>query len=226
MKIIYLISLISSIALFSCGVQSTGQKIEKKKKSLSLSNNDLEKSILNFNKSVLKENLVVNVHDRVPTYYWDIQMIFEADDFKSDHFNSYTTYADMQYFDKPIDENYNGVILFAATYKDVASALHAFQELKSRTQIRMKEIEGQAGLLVEQVRIFERIRTSGGLLTQKDQYVFYLLESCGAPPIGVSWNEYENLFLSAITEKNEEIEIINADCKKDEFWVQKLKANR
>lgn len=191
---------------------------------MSSSNNDLAKSILKFSTSVLKENLIVSVHDRVPTYYWDIQMIFEADDFKSDHFNSYTSYSDKQVFDEPIDENYKGVMLFVATYKDLASALHAFQELKTRTQIRIEELEGQSGLLVEQVRIFERIRSSGGFLTQKDQYVFYLLESCEAPPIGASWDEYEKLFLSYITEKNEEIEIINADCKKDAFLVQKIKA--
>lgn len=193
---------------------------------MSLTNTDLEKPVLNFSKSVLKENLRVIVHDRVPMYYWDIQMIFEADDFKSDHFNSYTTYTNVQHFDKPVDGNYDGVILFVATYKDVPSAQHAFQELKARTQIRMEELRGQAGLIVEQVRILERIRVSGGLFTQKDKYVYYLMESCEMPPVNASWNDYENLFISFITENNEEIEIINADCKKDEFIVQKLKANR
>lgn len=212
-----------NIALSSCGIKSAEQKIEKEKESMSLSNTDLEKSVLNFSKSILKGNLRVIVHDRVPMYYWDIQMIFEADDFKSDHFNTYTTYSNMQRFDKSVDGNYDGVILFVATYKDVQSAQHAFQEIKTRAQIRIEELEGQAGLLVEQVRIFERIRTSGGIFTQKDKYVFYLLESCGMPTVGTSWNDYENLFLSFITEENE---IINADCEKDEFIVQKLKANR
>ena len=215
-----------NIALCSCSVNSAGQKNENAKESMSLSNTDLEKSVLNFSENVLKENLRVIVHDRTPSRYWDIQMIFEADDFNSDHFNSYTTYSNMQHFDKSIDGNYNGVILFVATYKDVPSAQHAFQEVKTRTQIRMEDLKGQAGLLVEQVRIFERIRISGGLFTQKDKYVFYLLKSCGLPPVGESWNDYENQFLSFITEKNEEIEIIKADCKNDKFIVQKLKASR
>ena len=224
MKNIYLIVLILNITLSSCGVNNVGQKIEKEKESVS--NIDLEKSLLNFATNVLKENLRVIVHERTPSRYWDIQMIFEADNFNSDHFNSYTTYSNGEHFDKSVDGNYDGVILFMATYKDVPSAKHAFQELKIRTQIRKEEIEGQAGLRVEQVRIFERIRTSGGLFTQKDKYVFYLLESCEMPPVGTSWNDYENLFLSFITDKNEEIEIINADCEKDEFIVQKLKASR
>lgn len=158
--------------------------------------------------------------------YWDIQMIFEADDFRSDHFNTYTSYSNMQGFDKSVDGNYDGVILFMATYKDKKSAQHAFEKLKSNTKIRIAELEGFAGLLVEQVQVFERIRKSGGLFTQKDKYVFYLLESCETPPLESNWNDYENLFLSSITEKNEEIEIINADCGQDVFLVQKIKASR
>lgn len=221
MKTTFLLSLISSIALYSCGVRSTDQTVVKIDHSKS--NIDLTESVLNFSKSVLKDSLRVIDHERVLMYYWDIQMIFEADDFKSDHFNNYTSYSNMQHFDKSVDENYDGIILFAATYKDVASAQHAFQELKARTQIRMEELEGQAGLLVEQVRIFERIRTSGGMITQKGKYVFYLLESCEMPPTGTSWNDYEYLFLSFLTEEKEEIEIINADCGKDIFLVQKIK---
>jgi len=225
MKLYYHLILILSISLFSCGVKTIEQKVETVTVSISQSTIDLEKSVLNFSESVLNEKLRVIVHDRVPSNYWDIQMLFEADDFNSDHFNSYTSYSNVQSFDKPVDWNYDGVLLFATTYKDVQSAKHAFQVLKSMTKVRISELEGFAGLLVEQVQIFERIRKSGGLLTQKGKYVFYLLESCGAPPVGESWNDYENLFLSFITKTNEEIEIINADCEKDVFLVQKLKAN-
>ena len=220
MKIALHIPLILILFLSSCGMNKTGQMNRDNSKS----NIDLEKVVLNFSRDILKDNLRVDVHERVRTYYWDIQMIFEADDFKSDHFNTFTTYSNKQRFYKPIDENYNGIILFAATYKDVPSAEHAFQVLKTRTQIRMSDIEGQSGLRVEQVRIFERIRDSGGLLTQKDKHVFYLVESCEKPPVCKNWNDYENLFLSFITEKKEEIEVINADCKKDIFLIQKNKS--
>lgn len=191
-----------------------------------MADTDPTESAHDFAKFVLGDSLSVMVHDRVAMGYWDIQMIFEADDFRSDHFNTYTTYSNMKGFDKSVDGDYGGVILFAATYKDIPSAQHAFQVLKTRVQIRMEELEGQAGLRVEQVRIFERIRTSGGLFAQKDKYVYYLLESCEMPPVGASWNEYENLFLSFIAEKNEEIEVINADCEQDEFIVQKIIADR
>ncbi|MEL6847877.1 MAG: hypothetical protein AAFP92_05135 [Bacteroidota bacterium] len=226
MRSIYFVILILTIILSSCGVTGLRQKLDQDKASISLDHPDLEKSILNFSKRVLKENVRVVMHDRVAMNYWDIQMIFEADDFRSDHFSSYTTYSDGQNFDTSIDGKYDGVILCVATYKDVPSAQHAFQEIKTRTQIRIAELEGQAGLLVEQVRIFERIRISGGLFTQKDKYVFYLLKSCHEPPAEKNWNDYENLFLSFITEKNEEIEVINAVCGKDAFVVQELTASR
>ena len=201
MKINYHILLILSITLLSCGVKKAEQKTGKYKESMSKT--DLAESALNFSESVLKEDLRVIVHERVLSSYLDIQMLFEADNWKSDHFNSYTSYSNMLQPDNSELSNYDGFILFVATYKDVKSAEHAFQELKSNSKIRIAELEGMAGLLVEQVQIFERIRKSGGMFTQKDKYVFYLLKTCGTPPVGSSWSDYQNLFFTFITEKNE-----------------------
>ena len=224
MKFYQNLILIVSLCLFSCGVQKAEQEIRNNKE-LTF-NTDLAKSALNFSKHVLKENLRVIDHQRVPSSYLDIQMIFEADDYKSDHFESYTSYSNLMNPDNSAKSDYDGFILFVANYKDVKSAEHAFQQLKSNTKIRITELEGFAGLLVEQVQVFERIRKSGGLFTQKDKYVFYLLKTCEAPPIGSSWSDYENLFLEYIMEKNEEIEVLKADCAKDIFSVQKIKAIR
>ena len=224
MKPILFVLLAFMLSISYCGLR-TPQKTDRP--SLNpLYNSSLEVSVLNFSKDMLKDSLRVDIHERKRTYYWDIQMIFEADDFKSDHFNTFTSYSDRQFFHKPVDENYEGILLFAATYKDVASAQHAFHELKIRTQIRMTDIEGQAGMRVEQVRIFERIRESGGLLTQKDNFVFYLLNSPELRPDDTGWDDYTNLFLSYITTKNEETEIIKADGNIDEFKIKKVKASR
>lgn len=226
MKIIPHLLFVLCVTLSSCGIKSAGQQVEKDKEPNYVPATNLEKSVLKFSKSVLKEKLNVIVHERVSMWYWDIQMIFESDDFRSDFFSSYITFSDGQRFDKSVDGNYDGVILFMTPYKDVKSAKHAYQELKSYTKIRIAELEGYAGLLVEQVRVLERIRKSGGLFTQKGKYVFYLVESCEKPPVGASWEDYENLFLRFITKKNEEIEITNANCEEDVFLVQKVKATR
>ena len=135
MKIRYNILLILSLALSSCEIKKAEQNIRKGNESES--NTDLTKSALNFSKSIFKENLRVITHERVLMGYLDIQMIFEADDFKSDHFNSYTSYSNILHPDNSEDSNYDGFILFVATYKDVKSAEHAFQQLKSNTKTRM-----------------------------------------------------------------------------------------
>ena len=223
MTVIFIVTLISSLHSFSDKAKRMEQKVGLNDE-FSV-NTDLMDSIANFSQSVIKDSLSIVVHDRVPMYYWDIQMIFEADDFKSDHFSHYTTYSHKQQYDKSIDGDYEGVILFVATYKDVLSAQHAFHIIKDRTQVRIEELKGQAGLLVEQVRIFERIRASGGLFTQKGRYVFYLVENCQPPPVTTNWKEYEYHFLRYVTKKNEEIEIINADCAMDAFVVEKIAAH-
>lgn len=216
--------MILSITLFSCVTKKAEKNIRDNKELTS--NPDLAMSALNFSKHVLKENLRVHFHERARSSYLDVQMIFETDNFETDNFISYTSYANQLYQDNSEQSNYDGFILFVATYSNSKSAEYAFQELKSNTQIRISELEGFAGLLVEQVQVFERIRKSGGMITQKGEYVFYLVETCGKPPIGTNYNDYENLFLEFITENNEEIEVINADCEKDVFLVQNIKASR
>ena len=180
------------------------------------SNTDVAQAALAFSKNVLGENFKENFHGYSESNYLDMQMIFETDELVS-----YSSYSNKLYEDKSAQGNYDGFLLFVATYKDQKAAEFAFQELKANTPIRIAELEGFAGLLVEQVQVFERIRKSGGLLTQKDKYVFHLLENCGEPPVGKDWRAYEKLFLEAITEKNETIEVINADCGKDRFLIQK-----
>ena len=108
----------------------------------------------------------------------------------------------------------------------VSSAEHAFQVLKSNIKIQIAELQGMSGLLIEQVQVFERIRESGGMITQKGKYLFCLLKTCGTPLLGTSWDDYQKLFLTFITEKNEVIEIVNTACEKDVFLIQSIQARR
>ena len=219
MIIKHYILIILSIALLSCVVKKTEQKIIVNKDLIS--NTDLERSALHFSEKVLKENLRVRFHERLIMNYFEVQMLFETDDLIG-----YTSYFDKRYQDNLEWGNYEGFILFVATYKNSKSAEYAFNHLKSNSEIRLSELEGMAGLVVEQVQVLERIRMSGGMFTQKGKYIFYLAETCGEPSIGGNWSDYENLFLEFITEDYEEIEVINADCGMDKLIVQKIKASR
>ena len=224
MRIRIYILLILSITLFSCGVKKAGQNIGEDK--ALASNPDAAMSALIFAEKVLQENLRIQQHERKQMGYLEVQMIFETDNFVTDNFVGYTSYSNQLYQDSSKQGNYDGFILFVGTYKNSKRAEYAFQELKTNTQTRISELEGMAGLFVEQVQIFERIRKSGGMITQKGKYVFYLVETCTEPPIGANWSDYENLFLKLMTEKNEEIEVINADCENDTFLIQNMKASR
>ena len=210
--------------LSSCGTQKGKQhEPEALETTTALS---IEESVLQFAQYVLGDDLHMAVHQRVPMNYWDVQMIFEANDWKSDHFKNYTTFANTPHLDKRGDRNYTEVILFMVPFKDIPSAQHAFDAIKGSSQIRIKDLEGLAGLLVEQVQIYERIRMSGGLLTLKDNYVFYLVESCENPPIGDSWENYEHLFLSSIGAPRETMEVVNADCGVDEMAIATMKVRK
>ena len=71
------------------------------------SNSDLAKSALNFSKGVHDENLRVIVHERARMNYLDIQMIFEADDHESVHFDSYTSYSTKLHPNNSKESNYD-----------------------------------------------------------------------------------------------------------------------
>jgi len=216
--------LILSITLFSCAAKKAKHNIGENYDLTS--NPDVAKSALSFARNVLKDNLRIRFHERARSNYLDVQMIFETDNFETDHFISYSSYSNQLYKDNSTQGNYDGFLLFVATYDNTKSAEYAFQEIKSNSQIRIIELEGFAGLFVEQVQVFEKIRKSGGMIIQKDNYVFYLVETCGEPPIEDNWSDFENLFLQSITENNEEIEVLNADCEKEVFLIQKIKADR
>ena len=211
--------LILSITLFSCGAKKVHQNIVQNKELIAIQ--DAPDSAFKFSEKVFGENLRVHSYERSISGYLDVQMLFETEELLG-----YTAFSNELYQKGTDLNNYEGCILFVATYKNLKSAEYAFKHVKSNSEIRFSEIEGMSGLVVEQVQVLERIRKSGGMFTQKGKYVFYLVETCGKPPVEANWNDYENLFLGSITEKNEEIQVINADCGMDRLKVQNITASR
>ena len=219
MEIRNYILLILIITLFSCKGRKVDQNIGQNKELITTQ--DSSNSALKFAEKVFGDCLRVHSYERSVSGYQDVQMLFETDELLE-----YTAFSNELYQKETPSNNYEGCILFVATYKNLKSAEYAFKHLKSNSEIRLSEIEGMAGLVVEQVYVLERIRKSGGMFTQKGKYVFYLVETCGEPPVEANWNDYENLFIESITEKNEEIQVINADCEMDRLIVQNIKASR
>ena len=215
MNLRILILATSFVATLSC--TSNRSAIESNSELEITTTKDSAASAKLFAQKILGNHLRVQNHERHPSRYLDVQMIFETDDLLS-----YTSYSDNRLKDNSKIKDYNGYLLFVANYEDAMSAAHAFQELKTNTQVRISSLQGYSGLLVEQVQVFERIREKGGLITHKDNYVFYLLESCDKPPLGDNWTEYENIFLRYIF-TNGRVEVINSDCGQDSFLVQEIR---
>ena len=207
------------ITLFSCKATNIDQSIKQNKEFGPDQN--VPNSAMEFAEIVLGEKLRVHSYERSISGYLDVQMLFETEELLG-----YTGFSNEIYQKYPDSGNYDGCILFVANYKNVESAKYAFTHLKFNSGIRISELEGFAGLVVEQVQVLERIRMSGGMFAQKDNYVFYLLETCGDPLVESNWTDYENLFLGSITEKNEKIQVINADCGEERLVVEKIKARR
>lgn len=206
-----------SCGLLACGMRSVHHVTHEEESKLSAQ--DPAQLARQFAKNLLQENLRERFHIRAETWYLEVQMIFETDGFLD-----YTSYSNTLYADKSRQNDYTGFLLFAARYESSESAQKSFQALKSSTQIRISELQGMSGILVEQVQIFEKMRKSGGLLAQKGKYVFYLLEHCEDPPTGDEWDDFEKLFLQAITNSDEKIEVINADCGVEKMEILKIKA--
>ncbi|NNE55688.1 MAG: hypothetical protein HKN32_06685 [Flavobacteriales bacterium] len=212
MKITYHLLLVLSITLSACGEESAGQKIEPAK--------EVFDSASQFAKLVLGERLSVH-YTEYKRGEVGVDGLFE-----SEGMIGYTIFSNELYQKVPSPVDVTGCVLFAAKFENEESAKSAFVQLKSHSAIRASEVEGLVGILPVQVRYLEQMRNVGAFFTQQDNYVFYLPETCENPPVESSWEDFENLFLRFITEKNEEIEVINADCEKDAFLIQKIEARR
>lgn len=146
--------------------------------------------------------------------------------FESDGMMGYTTFSNELYQKGPSPLDVKGCVLFAANFKNEENAKKAFNQLKSNSAIQASEVIGMVGVLPVQVRFLEQNISSGALITQHDNYVFYLPATCESSLHGSNSKDYENLFLSFIIEQNQEIEIINVDCEMDTFLIKKIKVSK
>ena len=193
----------------SCSLIPCGQFVAEE------SNTDLGDAALEFSKAVSAGQLRTHTYDLFVPRYPDVLMLFETDQIVD-----FQAYSSSDFPETNNLNNLDGFILFVGTYQNVVSARAAFGHLKSIATTRIEELAGFAGLEFEQVQLLEKIRLSGGMIVQKDKYMFYLMESCDDPPAETSWEDYENLFLDYLLDQGEELEVINANCAMDILMIQ------
>ena len=107
---------------------------------------------------------------------------------------------------------YENFLLFSLRYTRAESAKNAYESIKKTFELSREEIEKLSEEERKEVRRIQSSAKYGGMIVQQGEYVFSLVETCRNTPVGGKWEEYEDLFLSFITEKGEEIGVLNANC--------------
>ncbi len=232
MKLITIIFFASILILSSC--KNTGKDYEKNKSGPQSEITDIErtpevieeketkshaidfsKTVVPFIEKVLKEN---QRRHELGTQNKEIRHL---EIFEKKGLQEIIAYSDRRYPKRTEPTYYENFILFALRYDDIQSAKDAYNEIKKISEITREDYEKLGETEKQQIRKLETSTKPGGMICQKGKFVFSLVETCRETPIGGKWEEYENLFLSFITEPNEEIMILNANCGQMKYVEEK-----
>jgi len=178
---------------------------------------DFSKTVEPFIEKVLKENQ--------RRHELEIQNngIQHLDIFSKNGLQEIIAFSDKRYPRRTEPNYYEHFILFALRYEDVLKAEKSYDEIKNIFELKDEEYENLEEYEKQRIREIEISAKPGGMICQKGEYVFSLVETCRETPIGGKWEEYEDVFLSFITEPEEEIMILNADCGQMKYREEKRK---
>lgn len=212
------LSIISIFILVSCSSKKEKHESVTKAKEVekpevattSIAADNIDYSTLGqeFAQEVLKHTFRLDLFDSTQVHRFDILKIFEGPKLEN-----IAAYSNKNYPKNSKPKHYDHFTLLVASYQNAQYAKNSFDEIKTESQyVPLKETT-RSKLL----RIYSKY---GGLITQKGRQIFCLVETCRDAPIGKSWIEYENRFLELLICKDEEIEVLNADCGTREYRVE------
>lgn len=121
-------------------------------------------------------------------------------------------FSDQRYPQNSEPNYYEHFVLFALKYENEESAKRAYQSMKVLAAFDFTTFEGLDAREERRIRILGNSTKSGGLIYQKYDYVFSLVETCRNPPVDMTWEAYENLFLHYMAPSEAEVLILNANC--------------
>ena len=219
------------LLFFSCNEKNEKQKIELKSERIIESTTeinpepkieiDYSKNAEIFAKEILQEDFRIHkftIRTEKPKY---LRI------FNSKNLDLITAYSNKNYPEKREPNHYEHFTLFVLKYKNNESAKNSFDNIKSDSKYGWIDLKNLNGEIKTRVRTLSIYAKYGGLILHKDNQIYNLVETCQGVPKGVNnWIEYENKFINSITENNEKIEILNADCGNDRFYPEKRKASR
>ncbi len=180
---------------------------------------DYSKSAKLFAVEVLKENL--RVHKFLPS----TKRPYHLEILQMKGLQNITAYSNKKYPENRDPSHYEHFVLFTATYDNSETAKSKFDQIKSDSNYGWTDLENLTGGIKDRVRTLATYAKYGGMIIQKENYIFSLVETCGETPIGGKWTEYENDLIGYLTQNGDEIEVLNANCGQDRYQLERRKAS-
>ena len=227
MNRLLIISILIAIVITSCDSKSGKKEIESEQTDTVQVDNKTLKN-LNTENTVdylLKANEFSKhvLSDKIRKH--DFQDIHEAprhiEIFPTNGLERIVAFSNKDY-PKSIEPNYyEHFTLFCLEYSNPNEAVTAFQSLRKLTETNFSEIDSLDQLTRKKVRFLHGQSKPGGLIVQKGKWIFSLVETCRNTPLGGSWTEYEDLFISFLkNDSNERIKVLNAHCGKMKYKLE------
>lgn len=132
--------------------------------------------------------------------------------FSKDGLQKVSAYSDKRYPRNTSPRYYEHFTLFILNYQNADQATQAYNKLKMETSFDYKKLNSLQGEEKARKQFLFSQTKPGGMICYKKNFLFSIVETCRNTPIGGTWLDYENLFLRYITDKNETIKVLNADC--------------
>lgn len=196
----------------SCSEVTKSNKVEEESIDLPNKNEFENKNILNqvdsFVDYVLKDKkskISFNSNDKMTPRYLEI--------FNGDSLQSIFAYLDNRRIDSLKPYYYEDFILFVLNYNNEENAKVSYGKFRNQSQYTKEHIDSlDRNGIIDGASLVFRQSKPGGLICQKGKYIFSLVETCRNTPVGGTWKDYENLFINALLEEKESIEVLNANC--------------
>lgn len=206
----FFLAFFSFLVLIASSCSSPELKIQEEKLNASPdvnTNRSIEillSGISSFSEYVLKENLRFH------------EFTFPGSDslkhfmfFSKSGLTRITAYSDKRYPIAIKPTNYEHFTVFIFEYSTETKAKYAINKLR-KVSLTLSKTKSEN--LWDSVDAFTKdfhfSSKSGGLICQKDKYVFSLVETCRETPLRGTWLEYEDIFMSFVLSENETTEIL------------------
>ena len=164
---------------------------------------------------------VLNENMRTHSYPPSSERLEHFNLFSKDGLQEILAFSNMEYPQSAEPSHYEHFTLFCYRYSDAEKAENSFHQLAELIQI---DLSSSDSINPATKRLAERVIAQskpGGLIVQKDTWIFSLVETCRNTPIGGTWMEYENLFIDYLLETSgNSIRALNADCGKMKYELE------